>query len=118
MTVYGALIFIEFNMSKLDFYRRPLVEFNPNVKEHREYYYEFLSTNTWGRCPVRFICPSEPGSEVLISGVIMRQLLQFYSGKEFDNKIKIKKNSRKNNTTSKSKSVAMSKKLPVVADEV
>jgi len=35
-------------MSKLEFYARPLVAFDPSNKQHRRHYYEFLRSRTWG----------------------------------------------------------------------
>jgi hypothetical protein len=41
----------------------------------------FQQHRTWGHCPVRFICPEDSGMDV--PGVIMRQLMDYYIGKEF-----------------------------------
>jgi len=37
----------------------------------------------WGKCPVRFICPEESGSDLV--KMITRQLVDYYVQKEFQN---------------------------------
>lgn len=69
-------------MSRLEYYQRPLVAFDVEDKDHRAYFHEFLITRTWGRCPVRFICPDEHGPEGLV-GIVQRQLVDYYTKKEF-----------------------------------
>jgi len=68
-------------MSKLEYYARPLVAFDPKNKDHRRYYYEFIEFRGWGRCPVRFICPESSGSDLTL--MIKNQLAEFYVHKEF-----------------------------------
>ena len=68
-------------MSKLEYYSRPLVAFDPYKKEHRKYYAEFLEYGGWGRCPVRFICPDEVGMS--LPDIIRQQLVCYYVEKEF-----------------------------------
>lgn len=68
-------------MSRLEYYSRPLVAFDPASKEHRQFYHEFLVSNTWGTCPVRFICPAESGSDLV--KMMQRQLVEYYIKKEF-----------------------------------
>ena len=70
-------------MSKLEFYCRPLVAFNPNDKNHRRWYHEFVEYGGWGSCPVRFICPDDNGSDLTI--MIKNQLIDYYIQKEFTN---------------------------------
>jgi hypothetical protein len=71
-------------MSKLEFFARPLVAFNPENKDHRRYYHQFIETNGWGHCPVRFICPEDVGMDLTM--MIKNQLIQYYISKEFANK--------------------------------
>ena len=68
-------------MSKLEFHNRPWVAFDPNNKEHRRYYAEFVEQRGWGRCPVRFICPDDSGSDLTV--MIRNQLVQYYVDREF-----------------------------------
>ena len=68
-------------MSKLEYYSRPLVAFDPYKKEHRKYYAQFLEYGGWGRCPVRFICPDEVGQS--LPDIIRQQLVNYYMEKEF-----------------------------------
>lgn len=69
-------------MSKLEFYARPLVAFDPSNKDHRRWYYEFVEYGGWGQCPVRFICPHESGSDLV--KMITRLLVEHYIQKEFE----------------------------------
>ena len=68
-------------MSKLEYYARPLVAFDPYNKDHRRFYAEFLEYGGWGKCPVRFICPEDSGADLTL--MIKNQLVQFYIDKEF-----------------------------------
>lgn len=68
-------------MSKLEFYSRPLVAFDPNNKDHRRYYAEFVELGSWGRCPVRFICPEDNGGDLV--SMIKNSLIQYYIDREF-----------------------------------
>ena len=70
-------------MSRLEYYNRPLVAFDATNKEHRRFYYQFLKENTWGHCPVRFICPEESGSDLV--KMIQRQMIDYYVLQEFKN---------------------------------
>lgn len=73
-------------MSKLEFYSRPLVAFDPNNKDHRRWYYQFLELRGWGRCPVRFIVPNDTGLDLTI--MIRNQLVEYYVRKEFEKSTK------------------------------
>jgi hypothetical protein len=68
-------------MSKLEFFARPLVAFNPSNKDHRRYYAEFLEYGGWGSCPVRFICPEDYGMD--LPTMIQHRLIQYYVDREF-----------------------------------
>lgn len=71
-------------MSKLEFHARPWVAFDPANKDHRRWYHDFIRYNTWGRCPVRFICPDDLGNDLTI--MIRNQLVEYYVRKEFNQK--------------------------------
>ncbi len=71
-------------MSRLEFYARPLVAFDPKNKDHRRWYNEFMTKKTWGRCPVRFICPEDSGSDLTM--MIKNHLVEYYVQKEFAQK--------------------------------
>lgn len=71
-------------MSKLEFYCRPLVAFDPNNKDHRRWYYEFLEYGGWGHCPVRFVCPEAYGFD--LPTMLKNALVQYYVEKEFSSK--------------------------------
>lgn len=90
-------------MSKLEFYSRPYVAFNPENKEHRRWYHEFLENRGWGKCPVRFICPDIVGLDLTI--MIRNQLVDYYVQKEFAQKttktVDTKKKRVYNKTSSK-----------------
>jgi len=69
-------------MSKLEFYARPLVAFDPKNKDHRRWYYEFINYGGWGKCPVRFVCPEDSGVDLTV--MIKNQLIEYYIRKEFE----------------------------------
>lgn len=68
-------------MSKLEYLMRPLVAFDPNNKDHRRYYAEFLRYGGWGKCPVRFVVPEDVGMD--LPTMIRNSLIEYYVGKEF-----------------------------------
>jgi hypothetical protein len=68
-------------MSRLEYYSRPLVAFDPSNKEHRRYYAEFLKHGGWGRCPVRFIVTDEQGMD--LPTMIRNKLVEYYIQTEF-----------------------------------
>lgn len=68
-------------MSKLEFFMRPLVAFDPNNKDHRRWYHEFVEYGGWGKCPVRFVCPEAHGFD--LPTMIKDSLIQYYIEKEF-----------------------------------
>ena len=68
-------------MSKLEYYARPLVAFDPYNKDHRRYYAEFLEYGGWGMCPVRFVCPEGTGFD--LPTMIHRALIGYYIDREF-----------------------------------
>jgi hypothetical protein len=68
-------------MSRLEYLARPLVAFDPGNKDHRRYYSEFLEYGGWGKCPVRFICPGDSGSDLTL--MIRNALVEYYVSREF-----------------------------------
>jgi hypothetical protein len=95
-------------MSKLEYYARPLVAFDPANKDHRKWYHEFLEYRGWGKCPVRFICPDDFGLDLTI--MIRNQLVDYYVKKEFSQKkqVLVDKPKRRsyNKTSSKNRAKA------------
>ena len=75
-------------MSKLVFYGRPFVLFDASNKEHRQFYYQFIETGTWGRCPYRFIVPDDQGNLITM---IQRKLITYYVNREFKTDQKVSK---------------------------
>ena len=67
-------------MSKLEYYSRPLVAFDPSNKQHRRYFFNYIKTRAWGHCPVRFIVPEEHGNLI---DLIQHSLIRHYVKKEF-----------------------------------
>jgi len=67
-------------MSRLEFYSRPLVAFDAGLKEHRQIYYQFVKSRSWGHSPYRFIVPEDHGDLITM---IQRNLIDFYVRKEF-----------------------------------
>jgi hypothetical protein len=68
-------------MSRLEYLARPLVAFDPNSKDHRRYYAEYLEYGGWGSCPVRFICTEDHGDN--LPAMIQRILVAYYVDREF-----------------------------------
>jgi hypothetical protein len=68
-------------MSKLQLHGRPWVSFNADNPNHRQWYAEFVSTGTWGHCPVRFVV-DDSCSDLLTQ--IQRELINYYIGMEFN----------------------------------
>jgi hypothetical protein len=79
-------------MSRLELFGRPYVVFDPNNKNHRRYYYDFVETSSWGHCPVRFVVPEDHGDLVTM---IQRNLVAFYVSKEFNRSKKVNQNRKK-----------------------
>lgn len=67
-------------MSVLELSGRPFIVFDPEDKQHRSYYHDFVQMGTWGRCPFRFVVPEDHGDLVTM---IQRSLVEFYVNKEF-----------------------------------
>lgn len=67
-------------MSKLEYFGRPLVAFDPANKDHRRWFSDFNKNRTWSHCPVRFIVPDENGDLITL---IQQRLIQHYVEKEF-----------------------------------
>jgi hypothetical protein len=67
-------------MSRLDLFGRPWTVFDPENKDHRRFYHQFVKTASWGECPVRFVVPEDHGDLVTM---IQRSLIKFYTEKEF-----------------------------------
>ena len=67
-------------MSKLAYFARPLVAFDPSIKDHRRYYAEFLEYGGWGTCPVQFVCPEDFGMD--LPSMIKNRLIGYYVDRE------------------------------------
>ena len=67
-------------MSQLELHGRPWTVFDPAEQQHRAWYYDFVKTGTWGRCPVRFVVPEDHGNLVTM---IQRNLVAYYVTQEF-----------------------------------
>ena len=74
-------------MSTLHLQSRPWTVFDPDNADHRRYYFEYIKTNTWGKCPVRFVLPDRQGDLV---SMIRRSLIDWYVLHEFENEAKVK----------------------------
>ena len=70
-------------MSRLELFGRPYVVFDPENRAHRSYYNDFVVTQSWGSCPVRFVVADDQGDLVTM---IQRSLINYYVQKEFKNK--------------------------------
>ena len=62
--------------------------FDPADKDHRRFYAEFMTTSSWGSCPVRFIVPEDHGGDLI--SMIKNSLINYYVEREFQFKKKKK----------------------------
>lgn len=67
-------------MSQLELHGRAWTVFDPADQQHRAWYYDFVKSGTWGRCPVRFVVPEDHGNLVTM---IQRNLVAYYVTQEF-----------------------------------
>jgi len=67
-------------MSQLELHGRPWTVFEPHNQQHRSWYYNFVKSGTWGRCPVRFVVPEDHGNLITM---IQRNLVEYYVTQEF-----------------------------------
>jgi hypothetical protein len=67
-------------MSVLELSGRPFVVFDPNNQDHRRFYFDFVETGMWGRCPYRFVVPDDHGNLITM---IQRSLVNYYVETEF-----------------------------------
>ena len=67
-------------MSVLELHGRPYTVFDPENKQHRRYYSDFVRTASWGHCPVRFVVPEDHGDLITM---IQRTLVKYYIEREF-----------------------------------
>lgn len=72
-------------MSILQLTTRPLAVFDAANPAHRQEYYKFLTTGTWGNCPIQFIVDSAYTNMV---DMIQHQMLDYYANQEFGSKSK------------------------------
>lgn len=68
-------------MTSLNRVSRPWESFDATNKQHRKYYKDFVETNSWGGCPVRFILNETSGDVI---SMIERNLVRFYLAKELE----------------------------------
>ena len=67
-------------MSRLALFGRPWTVFDAKNKLHRKWFAEFNRTNSWGKCPVRFVVNDEACD--LITH-IQKELIKYYVNREF-----------------------------------
>lgn len=65
---------------KLHRIMRPIVAFDVANAEHRRNYAQFLATNSWSHCEVRYEADDIAGE---LQSTIQRQLLEYYTRQEF-----------------------------------
>ena len=70
-------------MSQLELHGRPWTVFDPDNRNHRSWYHNFVNSGSWGHCPVRFVIPDDHGNVVTM---IQRRLVEYYVKKEFKRK--------------------------------
>lgn len=73
-------------MSTLITKLRPLVVFDASNRTHRQYFNEFLKTQSWGKCPVRFTVDDSESNNIV--SVMQRQVSLYYTDLEFNKRKK------------------------------
>lgn len=73
-------------MSKLSFIGRPWVVFDSTSEQHRQWFAEFQARHSWSHCPVRFVVDDDVGD---LLTMIQRKLIDYYTHKEFGNRITV-----------------------------
>jgi len=61
---------------------RPCEVFDASNKKHREYYSQYMATNSWGNCPIQM---KSANSSLSLATYAREQLIQYYINKEFNN---------------------------------
>jgi hypothetical protein len=71
-------------MMKMDSskYVRPTEVFVASNKKHREYYLQYMATNSWGNCPIQL---KSADSTLSLATYAREQLIRYYISKEFNN---------------------------------
>lgn len=67
-------------MSILHLNHRPYTVFDPDNTDHRRWYYEFVQSGSWGRCPYRFHVSEDHGDLITMC---QRSLVKYYVQQEF-----------------------------------
>ena len=66
---------------------KPVIDFDPENKEHRRLFYTFLKTHSWAHCPYVF---SVYGQYNDLVRMISTQLLEKYMSREFEKTVGVK----------------------------
>ena len=75
-------------MSMLDCYMRPTVMFDVNDQQHREWATEFIRTQSWAKCPVKFAISGDATGYGLVAQIGL-ELSKYYSDIEFPQAIRL-----------------------------
>lgn len=67
------------NNTVLDMHRKPVVPFNVENADHRQYVAEYLRTFSWSHSPVLFYAPNG----LSIPSYTQKELLRYYLENEF-----------------------------------
>jgi hypothetical protein len=59
--------------------RQPMF-FDPKDKEHRKYYFQFVKTSSWAKCPYSWVIDDESSS---VPHMMHKKLVDYYTQKEF-----------------------------------
>jgi len=62
-------------------YGRPHVVYDPSNSDHRKYFFEFVKSTTWGKCPVRFVLEDQGSADFVAT--MQKRTLEYYLSKEF-----------------------------------
>ena len=59
---------------------KPVIVYDATNEEHRRYFSEYVTSGSWGKCPVNFKAPHYGNT----LGYIQRVTLEYYTKQEFD----------------------------------
>jgi hypothetical protein len=69
-------------MTILNKHIRPVETFEASNKKHREYYSQYMATNSWGNCPFQL---RSANSSLSLASYAREELIKYYMNKEFPN---------------------------------
>ena len=70
--------------SRLSMHLRQPMFFDASNKAHRKYYFQFVKTSSWGKCPYNWVIDDESTS---VPHMMHKKLVEYYTQKEFSKEV-------------------------------